>query len=446
MRPVYRTGSKVLLATVLGLLLAPGGAASASSKEEELRQSEAEAREWADRLQRQLDATGKSTPSRELLPSDSNLTEPPIVEEPPPAVSASTFKRKTVLSRDIRKDVYLIRVRDELEISVTGPAEVSRKVQVGENGSVFFPLIGNIPVTGRPLQQVEKDLEARLNRIYLPTKDPRRTTAPPIPRKIYSTAEIREEGYRLQLGDELAVSVWGHPDLERKVQLREDGTFSFPLVGDVAAQGRTLKEVEEEVQARLNRDFIVNPQVTARLSGEKYTVLGEVQRPGSYSMEGPLDLLTVISQAGGTNKSGLNRVEIIRERNHEELTIQANLDMILQGKELNVNILPRDTIYVMGLPSEGLQVRIKLSGAKFSVLGDVERPGSFAIDGSTDLLTALSESGGITKFGSSRIEIVREKGDTKYTIRANMDRILRGKEPNVEVLPRDTIFVRRRLF
>ena len=250
----------------------------------------------------------------------------------------------------------------------------------------------------------------------------------------------------MRVSDELDVTVWSHDDLNRKIQIREDGTFGFPLIGEVQAAGRSLKEVEQEIQERLDRDYIVNPQVTGRISGAKISILGAVASPGSYPIESTSDLLTVISQAGGLTRSGSSQVEITRAQGKEKVTILSNIDRILQGKEPNVTILPRDGIYVIGRPAEELQVTIRLAAAKFSVLGEVERPGSYPVEGTMDLLTAMSQAGGVTKFGSNRVEIIRGQKDRKVVIRTNIDRIIQGKEPNIEILPRDTIYVKRRLF
>lgn len=165
-------------------------------------------------------------------------------------------------------------------------------------------------------------------------------------KRMISASEVTQQVYLLQFGDELEVSVWGHTDLNVKSPIREDGTFSFPLIGQVEAIGHSLKEVEESVRERLNRDYIVNPQVTARLTGARFSVFGEVQQPGSYPIEGSMDLLTAISIAGGITKFGSSRVEVIRGHGNEKVTIRTNLDRIVHGKEPNVNILPHDTVYV----------------------------------------------------------------------------------------------------
>ena len=351
-----------------------------------------------------------------------------------------------LLAEELSSDVYHLRAGDDLEISVWGHSDLTRKVQIREDGTFSFSFIGNIPAAGRSVNELEKVILEKLNQATAPPTNQEPTERTASTRRVLSPTEIPNEVYRLKPGDELDISVWGHDDLSRKVPVREEGFFSFPLIGNVDAVNRSLQEIEKEVQERLDKDYIVNPQVTVGLSGAKFSVLGEVEHPGSYALEGSMDLLKAISEAGGMTKSGSNRGEIIRDTENSKFTIRVDLERILQGKDPTVSIVPRDTIYVMGHTSEELQVTIRLIGAKFSVLGEVERPGSYPIEGSMDVLTAISEAGGMTKFGSNRVEIIRSRGDKKVTVRLNLDRILQGKDPNAQILPRDTVYVKRRLF
>ena len=347
---------------------------------------------------------------------------------------------------EVVNEPYRLRVGDELDISVWGQTEMTRRVQIREDGTFLLPPIGSIEAAGRSLELIEKEVQDRLSRQSQPEEETKEPEAVSSSRRVVSIEEASKQIYRFQWGDELDISVWSHDDLNRKAQIREDGTFSFPLIGSVKAISRSPQEVEQEIQERLDQEFLVNPQVTVRLYGARFSVLGEVQNPGWYSTEGTTDLLTAISQAGGVTKSGSSRVEIIRGQGKEKVTIPAHIDRILEGEEPSIPIFPRDTIYVRGHALEGLQVTVRLYGARFSVLGEVERPGSYPIEGAIDLLTAISQAGGTTKFGSAHVEVIRGQGIEKFTIHANVDRILRGRDPNLSIQPHDTIYVRRRLF
>ncbi len=346
-------------------------------------------------------------------------------------------------------DAYRLRFGDQLEISVWGMDDLNRQVEVHEDGNFLFPLAGNIEARDKTLKEVERQIQEGLNRYFRSDQAPQEQEATPTSRRIIAPNEVTNEVYRLQIGDQLEISVWSHDDLNKKAQILEDGAFSFPLIGNVQASGHTLKEVEQEVQQRLDKDYIVNPQVTVLLSDARYSILGDVKAPGQFPVQGSMDLLTAITQAGGTNPLASNRTEIMRDSGKTKIVIQAHLDQILQGKEPNVAILPRDSIYVKEIRAaaekKALQVIVRLFGAKYAVLGDVERPGSYPIESTMDLLTAISQAGGTTKFASSKVEIIRGNGKEQQRVRANLDRIIRGRAPNMAIYPHDTIYVRRRL-
>src|SRR5690606_1597076 len=89
------------------------------------------------------------------------------------------------------------------------------------------------------------------------------------------------DGYEVQPGDILEVSVWKEEDLQRQVLIRPDGYFSFPLVGDVDASGKTVGDLREEISARLERyipDLVVTVTVSD-IQGNKIYVLGQVNNP-----------------------------------------------------------------------------------------------------------------------------------------------------------------------
>ena len=196
--------------------------------------------------------------------------------------------------------------------------------------------------------------------------------------------------------------------------------------------------------------------VSVRLIGAQFTVLGQKGSSGTYPIEGSLDLMTALGKAGDILTLRTSPVEIIRRQGNKQVVIRANVDRLLNGKDPNIPVLPRDTIYVKpplltatasGFTSAFTQkISVRITGAKFTALGEVNNPGVYPIDSALDVLGAVSLAGGISKFGSSRIEVIRTVGAQKVVIRANLDRILQGKDPNFRIFPHDTIHAKRRLF
>src|SRR5688500_11208540 len=90
--------------------------------------------------------------------------------------------------------------------------------------------------------------------------------------------QAQQTGYIVKPGDVLEISVWKEPDLQRQVLVRPDGAFSFPLVGQVDARGKTVMDLNKTVSERLAR-YIADAVVTIsvqQINGNKIYVLGQV--------------------------------------------------------------------------------------------------------------------------------------------------------------------------
>jgi polysaccharide export outer membrane protein len=157
--------------------------------------------------------------------------------------------------------------------------------------------------------------------------------------------------YRVQPGDVLQVSVWKEEDLQAEVLVRPDGGLSFPLVGDIAARGKTIGAIKTEITERLKR-FIPNPNVsvaTKMLGGNRIYVLGKVQRPGEFPLVRPVDVMQALSLAGGaTSFAALNDIVILHRENGKLQAIPFRYGDVERGKELGQNIVLRsgDTVVV----------------------------------------------------------------------------------------------------
>ena len=359
--------------------------------------------------------------------------------------ACAAIGKHVVSAEEASAQPYLLRAGDEVEIVVGGRTDSAVKAQIGPEGTVLYPAAGELKAAGRSIRELEQEIERLLLTQISPAEPEETHPAGSVPIEFISPTEAFNQTYQLQPGDQLDIVVWERSELSQKNQIREDGTFPYPLLGSVKALGRTTGELEKEIEERLNKDYIVNPQVTVRLADAQFTVLGQKGDSGTYPIEGTLDLMTAISKAGDILTLRTNPVEIIRRQGNKQVVIRANVDRLLSGKDPNIPVLPRDTIYVKPPTAGERKVAVRLLSAKFTALGEVNNPGSYGIEGTMDLLTAVSLAGGVSKFGSSSVEIIRSVGDQKVVIRADIDRILRGKASNPSILPRDTIYARRRL-
>jgi polysaccharide export outer membrane protein len=110
--------------------------------------------------------------------------------------------------------------------------------------------------------------------------------------------------YRLVPNDVVEIKVFQEDDLHSTLRISKDGTITFPLIGSVVLGGKTPQEAALTIKAMLAKDYLVNPQVNVTVleyAKRLFTVLGQVQRPGSYELpdSNTLTLIQAIGMAGG---------------------------------------------------------------------------------------------------------------------------------------------------
>lgn len=158
---------------------------------------------------------------------------------------------------------------------------------------------------------------------------------------------------RLQANDTLDVSVYQQPDLATRVNLDDRGMVMLPLLGPVKLGGLTLEQATLLVHDLYDKDYLVDPKVTLQVfqfAVLRYTILGQVQRPGSYEFPAneKLNLLDGIAMAGGyTRLAQASKVTL--QRNVKGQLKVFNLDAESMAKDQHTkpfNILPGDTITV----------------------------------------------------------------------------------------------------
>lgn len=158
-----------------------------------------------------------------------------------------------------------------------------------------------------------------------------------------SAQEERRNQYFVQPGDILEISIWKEDDLRRDALVRPDGRFSFPLVGDVNANGKSVEELRAEIARSLER-FIPAPVVTVTVKsilGNKIYVVGQVQNPGAFVVNPRVDVMQALTLAGGTTPfASLNGIVILRRNvDGSQRAIEFAYKDVERGRDLEQNIL-----------------------------------------------------------------------------------------------------------
>jgi protein involved in polysaccharide export with SLBB domain len=138
--------------------------------------------------------------------------------------------------------------------------------------------------------------------------------------------------YVLCASDILQVKVYQEDDLETKLRINRDGTAIFPLIGVINLGGKTVEQAAALIRDELGKDYLVNPQITVTVveyAKRRFTVLGQVQRPGTYEIpnEESVTFLQAVAMAGGyTRLANRSNVTVTRSVNGRKTALSLDLN------------------------------------------------------------------------------------------------------------------------
>lgn len=160
---------------------------------------------------------------------------------------------------------------------------------------------------------------------------------------------------------ELRVEVFGVPELQRDVLTDGEGNFAFPLIGTIAAAGKTPNKIAEEVQTRLAGRYVRDPQVTVNFRSSDnplaaqsmaVTIDGQVNKAGAYPVVGRVTLMRAVALAGGVNEfAKLEDVVVFRDVGEKSYVGIYNLQAIRRGNYPDPEIFPNDIVIVGDSPA-----------------------------------------------------------------------------------------------
>jgi len=237
---------------------------------------------------------------------------------------------------------------------------------------------------------------------------------------------------QLGAGDVLKISVYGSPDLALETRISEAGQITFPLVGNVALGGLSVSAAEKKLGGLLEsggflRKAQVNIIVTS-LQSQQVSVLGQVNRPGRYPIEGRRSVMDMLAMAGGVSADGGDSINLIRKRDGKTSREVIDIVEMVRSADLNrdLDVAGNDVIFVERAP-------------RFYIYGEVQRPGPFRLERSMTVLQGLSAGGGLTQRGTERgIRIKRRDAEGKL-------QILEAKHDDMLQVD-DVVYVKESLF
>ena len=218
------------------------------------------------------------------------------------------------LTREKSSRPYELEVGDEIRIESLTAAELDRQIIIQPDGSVTLRLLGQVPAADRTLDDLRKDLDKRYEEFV---KDPRITVTP-----VKLSTKLEELRATVD-------SRYGSGGQSRETRVTPEGTIQLPAIGSVPAQGLTLDELKREVDARYAKivDGIeITPILAARAPRFIY-VVGEVQVPGRFVLEGPTTVMQAIAMAGSWNVGAELREVVVFRRDENWRLMATRLDL-----------------------------------------------------------------------------------------------------------------------
>jgi polysaccharide export outer membrane protein len=237
-------------------------------------------------------------------------------------------------------------------------------------------------------------------------------------------------------GDFLDISEYHTPEFHSAVRVSTEGTVTLPMVNEVQVGGMDELAAAHAIEAALvAKGMLLHPQVSVLVTayaGQDVSILGEVARPGVYPFTLHHRLLDLISAASGLAPNAGRLVNVFHRSDpktpHAVVLDPGGTDT---GSDHNPELTPGDT------------VQVSRAGLVY-VVGDVVRPGGFAVDPVQGLtvVQALSLAWGPSQNAAvGKALLIREQKGGRTLSTVNLRRMIHGQEPDQPVYDRDILFV-----
>ena len=247
---------------------------------------------------------------------------------------------------------------------------------------------------------------------------------------------------RLGKGDVLNISVYDEPDLTiSELPIRPDGKISFPLVGDIQADGRTVDEVNADLTNRL-REYLLAPKVSVivtSFNSLNYVISGEVVKPGIYPLVTDVTITAALARAGGLNKGQFRSSSV-------ELADLTHAFIARQGKVLPVDFvrLLRQGDMRFDIPLQAgdyISIPSGLSKEVY-IIGEVNKPALFAFREDMPMSRTVALAEGFTRDADlSRIHVIRGSLSNPRVIVTDFNKVIAGRQQDVQLEPGDVVYV-----
>jgi len=250
-----------------------------------------------------------------------------------------------------------------------------------------------------------------------------------------ATTAKQQESLLIGPGDMVHVSIFREPDLDTKTRVTDAGDITLPLIGNVHVGGLNPAQAQSEVASRYEAaHYLKAAQVSVLIdeyATQSISVMGEVQKPGSYPITAPRSVFDALAFAGGLTTSADRHITIQHRgelSSKQDVFLSNNANDALDAQ---IKVYPGDIVIV---PKAGIVY----------VLGDVRQPGGYVMqdDSRMTVLQAIALAAGAAPTSNGgHVRLLRRTphGTTEMTI-SIMD-MQKGKTPDMPLQANDVLWV-----
>jgi protein involved in polysaccharide export with SLBB domain len=213
--------------------------------------------------------------------------------------------------------------------------------------------------------------------------------------------------YVIGPGDELRITIWGNIEGQWTAIVDRDGNISLPKVGILGVTGLTFKELKDTLHKQLSKyytNFEMNVSM-GNLRTIRVYVVGNAERPGSYTISSLSTLVNALFESGGPSKKGTMRN--IQLKRHGKTVVRFDIyDFLLKGdKTKDARLMPEDVIFIPPV------------GSLVAIAGNVKNPAIYELKGESKLSDVLNMAGGLTATAfNGRVQVQRIENHQFRTI------------------------------
>lgn len=239
--------------------------------------------------------------------------------------------------------------------------------------------------------------------------------------------------YQLGEGDIIRVIVYADNDFTRELRVGENGLISLPLVGLVDVNNLTTYQAEQKIAEKLSSGgFLKKPQISVVVTqflSKSVSVLGAVYKSGRYPILRSTSVRDIIAEAGGLTPDASDNITVIIGENRFNINLLSN-DQTSSNSSSNMKLIGGETILV--------------SARDVSILGYVNKPGKYALQGGSNRISDfISMAGGLTEFANHNIIHYSTQSGTTISNYIDLDNFFKKYDANADkqIYKGDIIYV-----